>query len=487
VSTAFPRVLLCGALSLVAALTSGCTQAPLAPGSPNGSSLNFGHFGRLHVIRPGTGGSAASDATPHDVVLFLSDADGWTPAVAAVAQRVAAHDAIVVGIDLRHYFAQLEKSPEPCVSPATDFENLNHYLQSKLALKRFVQPTLLGVAAGGTLAYATLAQAPDGQFKGALSIDFRPELALRKPLCRGAGLEQSPWLGADGARSGVRLLPASALSGAWSVVQQAGHGPTPAALAAYEGGSAGDVALLPAGGGELAPPAWLAQEDAAFGKLVARAERSAAEAGSAVADLPLTLVKASAGGTDGWFAIFLTGDGGWVGLDRGVSAELARHDIPVVGWDSLKYFWTARTPEGASQDLDRVVRYYAREWHRSRVLLIGYSQGADTMPFMVNRLPAQTRAMVGLTALLGISDNALFQFHVSNWLGSATGGIPTQPEVRKWSGSPWLCLYGERDKDAACQLMAGGDGSIVKMSGDHHFGGRYVDIAAEILAHLPDP
>jgi len=40
------------------------------------------------------------------------------------------------------------------------------------------------------------------------------------------------------------------------------------------------------------------------------------------------------------------------------------------------------------------------------VLLIGYSQGADTLPFMVNRLPAATRELVGFTTLLGISDNA---------------------------------------------------------------------------------
>jgi type IV secretory pathway VirJ component len=174
-----------------------------------------------------------------------------------------------------------------------------------------------------------------------------------------------------------------------------------------------------------------------------------------------------------------------VGLDKGVSKELARHNIPIVGWDSLKYFWSRRTPEGASKDLDRVLRHYSREWGRPHALLIGYSQGADTMPFMVNRLPAGTRRMVGLTTLLGISDNAVFEFHVANWLGEAARGLPTAPELEKWSGSPYLCLYGQDDPDSACKELTGHDGSALVMPGGHHFDGGYVEIADEILNRLP--
>ncbi len=203
-----------------------------------------------------------------------------------------------------------------------------------------------------------------------------------------------------------------------------------------------------------------------------------------VADLPLTVVPAAHGGSSPWFGIFLSGDGGWVGFDRGVSRELAKHHIPIVGWDSLKYFWSPRTPQGAAEDLDRVVRHYSQEWDKSRVLLIGFSQGADTLPFMVNRLPAPTHDMVGLTALLGLSDNAVFEFHVANWVGSPGGGMATAPELQRWSGAPYLCLYGESDKDSACAELTGKEGIAVKMPGGHHFGGSYADIAAQILSRL---
>ena len=204
-----------------------------------------------------------------------------------------------------------------------------------------------------------------------------------------------------------------------------------------------------------------------------------------VADLPLIVVPAHAGRKSPWFAVFLSGDGGWVGIDRGVSRELSKHGVPVVGWDSLKYFWSPRTPQGAAEDLDRVVRHYSRKWTKNHVLLIGFSQGADTLPFMVNRLPAQTRSMVGLTALLGISDNAAFEIHMANWLGNASGDRATAPELQNWSGSPYLCLYGEHDRDAACAQLTQKDGIAIKMAGGHHFGGRYTHIADQILSRLP--
>jgi type IV secretory pathway VirJ component len=205
-----------------------------------------------------------------------------------------------------------------------------------------------------------------------------------------------------------------------------------------------------------------------------------------VADLPLVIVPAAAGADSSpWFSILVSGDGGWAALDRGVSRELAKHGIAVVGWNSRKYFWSVRTPDGISADLDRVIRHYAGTWKKSHVILIGYSQGADTMPFMVNRLPASSRAEVDLTALVALSDNALFEFHVASLLGSAPRGIPIAPELERWSGSPYVCIYGAQDPDAACDKLAGMHGSVVKMAGGHHFDGHYALIAQEILSRLP--
>lgn len=444
-------------------------------------AFNYGRFGAISVYR--------SHGDPRDVVLFPSGDGGWNLGVVSMAQRLADKGAVVAGIDIRHYLGQLEKASEKCVSPAVDFENLSHYLQSKLGLKNYLQPTLVGYSSGATLVYATLAQSPEGLFKGALSIGFCPDLDLVKPLCKGSGIEAAPRRDSKGVLKGVNFLPAKQLPGKWISLQGEIDQVCPAPLTQkfIDAVPGGELVRLPkVGHGYSVEKNWVPQYEAAYERLTAaRPEATAPVLPAPVADLPLTVVPAAGSGLGDWFGVFLSGDGGWVGLDKGVSAELAKHNIPVVGWDSLKYFWSPRTPEGASKDLDRVLRHYSRDLGKSHALLIGYSQGADTMPFMVNRLPAATRAMVGLTTLLGISDNAVFEFHLANWLGGPTGGLATAPELERWSGSPYLCLYGEADGDSACKQLTGHDGNSFEMPGGHHFAGGYSDIADVILSRLP--
>ena len=100
-------------------------------------------------------------------------------------------------------------------------------------------------------------------------------------------------------------------------------------------------------------------------------------------------------------AVMISGDGGWAGIDKDVSKALSAKGIPVVGWNSLQYFWTARKPDAAARDLERILRHYLAVWSKQEVLLIGYSFGADVLPFFANRLPADLLEQVRLVALLG--------------------------------------------------------------------------------------
>jgi Type IV secretory pathway, VirJ component len=185
------------------------------------------------------------------------------------------------------------------------------------------------------------------------------------------------------------------------------------------------------------------------------------------------------------FAVMLSGDGGWAGLDRGVAERLQARGIGVVGWDSLRYFWAERTPDAAAQDLDRVIRHYARAWNRSRVLLIGYSQGADVLPFMVNRLPAATRALVAASALVAVGADASFRVTVGNWIGVRPAGRPVAPELDDTRLGRAVCVYGADDKDAGCPRFTTPALRKIVLPGGHHFDGDYGRVADAVLSALP--
>jgi type IV secretory pathway VirJ component len=180
-------------------------------------------------------------------------------------------------------------------------------------------------------------------------------------------------------------------------------------------------------------------------------------------------------------AVILSGDGGWAEIDKSLAAGLAVAGIPVVGWSSLDYYWSPRTPEEASADLARIVEHYARTWNRSRVMVIGYSFGADVSPFLVNRLPSSAKARVARVVLLGPSQTAAFEFHVASWLGR--GGdtrFPTRPEIEHLD-VPVTCVSGAEEADSVCRTASNPHLRAETVGAGHHFGGDYKRLVGLLL------
>ncbi len=188
--------------------------------------------------------------------------------------------------------------------------------------------------------------------------------------------------------------------------------------------------------------------------------------------LPLRPLPAPADSAGRAFAIVLTGDGPTGGLGKLMAADLSRSGVPSVVWSSLRYYWTPRTPEQAARDLDAVIRHYAAEWKRDRVVLVGYSMGADVLPFLVNRLPPETRARIGGVALVALAHDAVFEFRVEQWWGTSRAPRrATRPEVERMGDLPVLCLWARGDDKAACPQFGTAPVRIVELKGGHHFEG----------------
>lgn len=421
--------------------------------------------------------------TPHParVVLFVSGDGGWNTGVVDMARELSALDSLVVGIDIIQYLKSLSASNERCTYAAADFERLSQYVQKKLGRPDYQHPILVGYSSGATLVYALLVQAPAGTFLGAISMGFCPDLPLTKPFCRGSGLEWKP--GPKG--KGCSFLPAPGLRPPWVAFQgtidqvcnaqevqryvgQVGHG---------------HLVLLPkVGHGFSVPRNWLPQFKEAFTSLIENEEPVRKPVAPEVQDLPLVEVPGRTPQSN-LFAIMVSGDGGWAGIDRELAGALAAEGIPVAGLSSLQYFWKKRTPEEASADLARVLRHYLVTWEKSKAILVGYSLGADVLPFMCDRLPEDLRSKISLIALLGPSSAVEFEFHLTDWLGEIARGDELQvlPEVMKLKGSRVLCIYGEDEDEPLCRRLDSGLAHVVALKGGHHFGGDYQSLARLIL------
>ncbi|HTV79673.1 MAG TPA: AcvB/VirJ family lysyl-phosphatidylglycerol hydrolase [Steroidobacteraceae bacterium] len=449
---------------IVSAMTVSCSRGPT-------DTIEHGRFRKVSVYAPA--------GHVRQVILFLSGDGGWQADTDRMARVLQQHGALVLGIDEPALLASFTAEHSECFFADGDLENLSHYIQAYYHLPTYITPVLGGYSAGATLAYATAAQAPPGLFAGVVTLGFTPDYETSRPFCKGEGTHFVRRAGGKG----LTLLPDPKFALRWVDVHGSADTVCPAedAAAFIRRIHNAQISLIPDVQHDFAhPPQWSAQLTAALDAVTAGVPLRQPVAPLTLKDLPLIEVPQTANGNEDLFAVLLSGDGGWAGIDKQVARALAERGIPVVGWDTLRYFWTPRTPAGVAHDLDRTLQYYARAWNRRHVLLIGYSQGADVLPFAVNRLPEATRHMIQTTTLLGLGRNAAFEFHLANWVGPASG-LPILPEYQRLSRANTVCVFGTGDKDSLCSDFAPGTPGIVELAGGHHFDGDYDGLARLIL------
>jgi type IV secretory pathway VirJ component len=206
---------------------------------------------------------------------------------------------------------------------------------------------------------------------------------------------------------------------------------------------------------------------------------------SARADITgLPIVTLGANVASDRFAVMITGDGGWRRIDEKITDRLRAAGIPIVGFVASDYYRTRRSPDESACALERVIRYYKIQWRKSKVLLIGYSRGADVLPFMASRLPRDLRESTQLIALLGLEPMIDFKYSPAWSLAAYTHKEPqfaVKPEVEKLRGQNVLCIFGAKEKDSLCHVLDRRAFKIVAEPGGHHFAGKYRDIADVIL------
>lgn len=205
---------------------------------------------------------------------------------------------------------------------------------------------------------------------------------------------------------------------------------------------------------------------------------------AAPTDLPLVEVPGPPAGGRA-LAVLISGDGDWASLVRSVARTLADSGVAVVGLKARSYLSHPRTPEELAADVARVLRFYTAAWGRDEVLLVGYSRGADFVPFVANRLPPDLRARVRLVAMLGPAERASFEFHLSDLVKDTARPTDrlTLPEVTALRGTPMLCVYGREESGSLCPAAPPGLMRVVAREGGHRTG-DHATLSALVLDAL---
>jgi type IV secretory pathway VirJ component len=453
-------------------------------------------FGDVAVYRP------AELSAAHGVVLFVSGDGGWNLGVVDMARRLAPR-AIVAGLSMPAWQKRAERSPDACWYPAGDLEVAAQALEKIYAIPGYVPPIVVGYSSGATVVYGALAQAPPTTFRGAVSLGFCPDLEVKRPFCGSTGWspgwdgkKRQSWLPecermAERDGGGTKWI---ALQGLIDQVC------APAQTVEFVGRvpHAKVVSLDKVGHGFSVPARWGSAFDAAVEDMLQSADildpappvvrqdethRSPDEVAAKLEGLglPLEVVWPAAAHA---VVIFVSGDGGWSELDQSVARGLASRGIAVVGWNTLRYFWLAKTPAKFADDLGRLVTALP---DGLAVFAGGYSFGAETVPVVVASASAGSplRRIAGLV-LLAPGTYASFEVSPLDWIRSETP--PTEHAVAKaleaTGALPVICLTPKGGGDSGCAVAPRPSFVRAELPGGHHFGGDYDSLASRIAAFV---
>jgi len=265
-----------------------------------------------------------------------------------MAEQLRDAGALVVGIDIRRFMSSLE-SAGGCAYPAGALEELSRAVQLRLKLPVYRRPILVGYSSGATLVYAAIAAAPPETFAGAVSLGFCPDIEIRKSPCQMRGLKATKRpkrVGYDLAPFAGSVVPWMVLQGEVDEVCDAGT--TRAFVAAT--GSARLFSLPKVGHGFGVPARWQPQflEATAPSRSRGRLARHRGPPRRPWRISPSPRFPPLAQAARRWPCCSpATGLGGHGQGHRGPSCGSG---VPVVGWSSLEYYWTPRTPGSAAGD-----------------------------------------------------------------------------------------------------------------------------------------
>ncbi|WP_411280733.1 AcvB/VirJ family lysyl-phosphatidylglycerol hydrolase [Gemmatimonas sp.] len=207
-----------------------------------------------------------------------------------------------------------------------------------------------------------------------------------------------------------------------------------------------------------------------------------------VSDLPLTWNDPQ-GARVRVTAVILTGDGGWAELVKSVAVGLTSKGIGVVGFNSRAWLSSAKSPDATAAAVVRVINAARQRWPSDRIVLVGYSRGADILPFVATRLPAGEKAQLAGLAFFGLAPTASFEFHLMDLIRDTNrpSDLLIAPELEKLRGVRMVCVYGTDEPASGCRdapaTLITKDGR----RGGHHFDQNTDALVAHVLALLTRP
>ncbi len=190
----------------------------------------------------------------------------------------------------------------------------------------------------------------------------------------------------------------------------------------------------------------------------------------------LPLEVSISGGNQDDLVIYLTGDGGWNSFSRHLVHSFEKKGYGVVSINTRDYFWSQKSPQEFTNAIEKLSEHFLDKWNKKKVILVGYSFGADVASFLPLRLSSSLQDKVKNLVLLSPSASTDFVIRLRDMVGNHDNldrEYKTAPEIEK-SALPTICVFGKQeDLILKKRLKEDKHLTIYQIPGDHEYEENY--------------
>jgi type IV secretory pathway VirJ component len=179
---------------------------------------------------------------------------------------------------------------------------------------------------------------------------------------------------------------------------------------------------------------------------------------------------------------YLSGDGGMNSFSTSLCETLNKKGFDVSALNSKTYFWDKKTPEQTASDVAKYIAAKLNGRKNQQVVLIGYSFGADVLPFVLNRLPATINQKILVSFIMASSGNTDFEIHWADIFGHGKKrSMDVVSEINKINNDRIVILNGSDEEDLNLSKITLKKYTHEVIPGGHHFEGNIDEIVKVIL------
>jgi type IV secretory pathway VirJ component len=197
----------------------------------------------------------------------------------------------------------------------------------------------------------------------------------------------------------------------------------------------------------------------------------------------IPVIESRSAGNNDFYIIFLTGNGGWRNLAKYVTSYLNSKNVSVLAINTKKYLLSEKKPEQIACDLESLIEQYSSKWGKDSVVFIGYSMGAEVLPFAVNRMEDKYINKLVDLILIGPWQKATFKVKLADYFYEVNKGDDIYDELVKMKLKKSYVICDDNEYSICLKDLQG----VIdheQIGGGHHFGGDYGSLSKMIGKRL---